>query len=498
MNSEGNNTQQAIWLGIGSLCSFGLSIVSTAILSRYFTKTDYGTYRQIIYVYNTLLVLFSAGLPTIFSYYLPRYSRNEGKDIVWKLSKILFVTGFLFSITLFFASGFISRVLKNPELNQGLILFSPIPMLLLPTLGIDGIFTTYNKTIYVAIYNVITKSMALLLIVIPVIVFKGNLHSSIYGWLIASLLSLLLALYFKSIPFKKIEIQKSTLKVKEVFSYSIPLVTAFIWGMAIKAADEFYISRYFGSEVFGEFSNGFIELPFVTMVTSSTAAVLLPLFSKMVHENYNVTSIIEVWRNALLKSAIILYPILVFFIFYAKSIILILYSSKYEVSTSYFQIAMTLNFFNIIIFAPILFAMGKTKFYSYLHLCMAIIEWTMGFVVVTIFNTPISIAIMSVTLAIVKVMVAFYYTSTIIKVSIFRLFPLKQIIKYLTHSVLVIVLVKIIFYYFNFKQFDLIELIFSLTAYVIILLLTAPIFKLEYLSIVKPFFLKLSSYVKKA
>jgi O-antigen/teichoic acid export membrane protein len=497
MNSKGSNTLQALWLGIGSLSSFGLAIVSTAILSRYFSKSDYGTYRQILYVYNTLLVLFSAGLPTVFSYYLPRYTLNEGKDIVWKLSKILFVTGVIFSVTLFFASGFISRVLKNPALDQGLTLFSPIPMLLLPTLGIDGIFTTYNKTIYVAIFNVLTKLTSLFCIVIPVVIFNGNLHSSIYGWQVASLLTLLLALYFKNLPYKGIELKKSGIKVKDFFSYSIPLVTAFIWGMAIKAADEFYISRYFGSEVFGEFSNGFIELPFVTMVTASTAAVLLPLFSKMMHDNLNTDSIVEVWKNALLKSATIIYPTLVFFIFYAKNIILILYSSKYESSTLYFQIAMLLNFFNIIIFAPILFAMGKTKFYSNLHLWMAILEWAVGFIVVTTFNTPISIAIMSVTLAIIKVMIAFYYTSTLIKVSVFKLFPIKQIILYLIHSVLVIFVIKLILQYSNFTRFDLMELIISLVGYVILLLLTARIFKLEYLSIFKPILLKLSSYAKK-
>ena len=91
-----SNTIQAFWVGLGALSSFSLSIISAIILSRYFDKIEYGTYRQIVYVYNTLLVVFSAGLPRVFSYYLPRYSKEEGKDITIKISLILFFTGFLF------------------------------------------------------------------------------------------------------------------------------------------------------------------------------------------------------------------------------------------------------------------------------------------------------------------------------------------------------------------------------------------------------------------
>ncbi|OQA47798.1 MAG: hypothetical protein BWY47_01325 [Bacteroidetes bacterium ADurb.Bin302] len=59
MQNKSNNTIQAFWVGMGSLSAFTLSIISAAILSRYFDKAEYGTYRQILYVYSTLLVVFS-------------------------------------------------------------------------------------------------------------------------------------------------------------------------------------------------------------------------------------------------------------------------------------------------------------------------------------------------------------------------------------------------------------------------------------------------------
>ncbi len=134
MRLQHSNTLQAFWLGMGSLSSLSLAIVSAAILSRYFNKTEYGTYRQILYVYSTFLVIFSAGLPSVFSYYLPRYSLPQGKDIVKKITFALFILGIIFSIVLFAISGLVANVLKNPELDKGLKLFAIIPTLLLPTL----------------------------------------------------------------------------------------------------------------------------------------------------------------------------------------------------------------------------------------------------------------------------------------------------------------------------------------------------------------------------
>lgn len=47
-----SNFNQALWLGIGQLCTFVLSFLSAAILARYFDKQEYGTYKQILYIYD--------------------------------------------------------------------------------------------------------------------------------------------------------------------------------------------------------------------------------------------------------------------------------------------------------------------------------------------------------------------------------------------------------------------------------------------------------------
>lgn len=477
---------QAFWVLLGSLSSFALSIISAAILSRYLEKTEYGTYRQILYVYNTLLIVFTVGLPRTFSYFLPRFNLAQGKDIVSKITRVLFLTGLAFSICLFLLSGIIASLLKNPELATGLKLFSPIPMLLLPTMGIEGIFATYKKTAYIAIYNTITRFLMLMFIVLPVVILKGNYLYAIYGWSVASMISLCIALYFKGIPFKGIGAVKANLSYTEVLTYSLPLAVASIAGIAIRAADQFYISRFFGPEVFAEFANGFLELPFVGMVTGATSMVLMPLFSKMIYDKSNVENILSLWRNALLKSAIIIYPLVIFFIFNAKNIVELLYSSTYHNSAIYFQIAMVLNFFNIIIFAPLLLAMGKTKVYARVIIINAVAEWSIGYLIVLAFNSPVAIAILSVTLSITRVLIFIKYISILLKVSPFTLFPVKIIAVLITHALLVIAFVNLVNSQLLPPLVNYVSLIVTFVGFTVILLCTAPIFRLDYLAVVKP------------
>lgn len=488
------NTFQALWLLMGSFSTLALAIVSAAILSRYLDKHQYGTYRQILYVYTTLSIIFSAGLPKVFSYFLPRFSLSQGKDIVWKITKILFIFGLLFSGFLFFFSGLISKLLNNAELEIGLKTFAIIPAFLLPTLGVEGIFSTYKKTIYVAIYNTLTKILTLLFIVLPVIIFEGTYIIAIYGWVIVSFISLIIALLLKNMPFKNVRSVKAGLSFQEIFNYSIPLVIASFWGILISASDQFYISRFYGAEVFAEFSNGFTEVPFVGMVTASASVVLMPVFSKMVFDKTHTDDIIRLWTSVLMKSALVIYPLVVFFIFFSKQIIVILYSEKYAVSSIYFQINIFYNFFNIIVFAPLLLAMGKTKLYANVHMFLAFSIWILGLVIVHTFDSPIAIAILSVTMRIIKIIIFTFLISKILKISTLKLFPMKILSKIIMHNLFVGAIVWTVnVFLFNFN-ISLLTLIVSFIIYITLILISSRLVGIDYIFVLKPLLERIKSY----
>lgn len=390
-----SNSRQAAWVAIGSFFSFIVGIVSPMILSRFFDKGDYGTYKQVMYVYNTLLTVFTLGLPKAYAYFLPKYETVYSYDIISKVTKIFFILGIIFSLFLLCCAGSISNMMNNPELKKALVIFSPTPFLLLPTMGLDAIYASFRKTKHLAYYTIATRILTIVCIVSPIVLFSGNYIHAIIGFDVASFITFFLALYLKSRPIRNIKHEKSSLTYKEIFRFALPLLYASLWGMIIASANQFFISRYYGNETFAEFSNGFMELPFVSMIVGSISAVLLPVFSGMDKGHGMDSGTLNVWHSALLKSAKLIFPMLIFGVFFSKPIMTCMYGDLYSQSSIYFVIKNLGSLFVILPFYPIILSIGKTKEYALVHMIIAFVVVIAEYTVCKMCNSAVYVAITS-------------------------------------------------------------------------------------------------------
>lgn len=431
-----NNSKQATWVAIGSFFSFIVGIITPMILSRVFSKADYGTYKQVMYVYSTLLLVFTLGLPKAYSYFLPKFEKEYSKDIINKITSLFAVMGFLFSVILFCCSGLIASLLRNPDLEMALKYFSPTPLFLLPTIGLDGVYATFRKTQYLTIYTILTRIITVVFTVLPVFLLNGTYIHAIIGFDIASLLTCLIAFIMKTLPVSKVIHKKSSLTYREILQFSLPLMVASFWGIVLSSANQFFVSRYFGNEDFAVFSNGFMEIPFATMIISAIATVLLPRFSEMEEGERMNNDVYIVWQSALEKSAKILFPILVFSIVFARLIMVCMYGDAYGASAIYFMIKNFSSLLYIIPFAPIMLAIGKTRDYANAHMTAAILIVVLEYISVKTINSPIAIAIISELCQAMKIFLMMRVITHYSGRSILELVPLKTLAKILVTSVI--------------------------------------------------------------
>ncbi len=429
--SETNNTKQAAWVAIGSFFSFAVGIISPMILSRYFSKADYGTYKQVMYVYTSLLTVFTLGLPKAYAYFLPKYSREYSRDIINKITSMFIVLGVVFSVVLFTCSGFISCILNNEDLTLALKLFAPTPLFLFPTIGLEGIYSSFRKTQYLTIYTVVTRLLTVAFTVLPVLIMNGNYVHAIIGFDVASLITCAIALIIKNLPVRKEEHKRSSLTVRQILQFSIPLLYASIWGIILSSANQFFISRYFGNEVFAEFSNGFMEIPFASMVLGAVMTVLLPRFSEMEDGERMNDEVYNLWQSALEKSAKIIFPILMFSVVFARLIMTCMYGNAYSSSTIYFMIKNFSSLLYIVPFAPIMLAIGKTKEYANAHMIAALLIVVLEFISVKTINSPIAIAIISEVCQALKIYLMMRVISHYAGRTILEMLPLKSLGKVL-------------------------------------------------------------------
>ncbi|MBR5147122.1 MAG: oligosaccharide flippase family protein [Bacteroidales bacterium] len=484
LNKSKSNFNQALWLSISYTCSMLVGIVSSMILSRYFDKVEYGTYRQIIFIYNTLLTIFQAGLPSVFTFFLPRYSKEEGKFIVKKLQKILFALGACFSLSLFLGADIIANMFKNPNLADGLRIFSIFPLFTLPTLGIEGIYIVNKKTQYIAVYQTVTRILMLICIVVPVIFIKNDYRYALIGWGIASFIAFIIAIIAKHNEYKNFDTVKIDNISSDIFKYSLPLMGSAIIMMLFNSCTQFFISRYYGTEAFAEFSNGYLTLPFVPMFISPVRSILTPIFSKASKEG-NYDNALDTLYNGTKQIMTIMIPIIVFAFLFSKEIMVILYGKTYEMSSAYFRMMLCYNFLEMFAFSGVINAIGKTKLHLYINIiCTALLFLTSYITVKISIGNPYIVA----SLYVIFISAINYFIPGIYlhkwSIDVVNKDIFSYMFKLLLHAIVSIVIAAIIVSYLSISSI-LAKITIALFTYMIIMLGSSGILKINYLNVLK-------------
>ena len=330
----------------------------------------------------------------------------------------------------------------------------------------------------------------LICVALPVALFKSSVEVAIWGFLVSSFISMIVALIIKNAPFHNVIKERTKVSYKQIFNYSIPLMAAGFLGVAIHAADQFYVSRFFGQEVFADFANGSLELPFVGMVLSASGTVLLPVFSRMIEEKTPIPTIIDLWRRTAIKATYILYPLVTFSIFFATEIMTFIYGGRYEMSGVFFRIQLIVNFFTVIQFYPIILALGKTKEYAWVHLVNFVIVWATEYLAILVFNSAIAITIVSVVCKIFKILLMVKVVATAIDVKMWCLFPLRELLTTLFCCVVAGISSYIFVSLFPIAELKLLVLIIGFIFFVGLVLLLGRLMKIDFFSVIRPITVK--------
>lgn len=479
-NKSSSNTIQVFWLSIGQIGSFALSFVSAAILSRYLSVDEYGSYKQILYLYTTATALFTFGIPSAFSYFLPRLSLGQQKTLVNNLNNLLFLLGLIFSIIIYFSSGLISNLLRNSELELGLKIFSIFPIFTIPVLGIQAIYTALKKTKIIALYEIVTRIIMLCSIVLPVIFIKADYKTALIGWGISSFFTFLIAIYLKNRPFARVKKEKIHDMYKSVANYTTPLLGAVIAGFFINAADQFFISRYYGVKSFADYSNGCISVPVIAILVTSVKKVLLPIFSKADNEG-DKSELLKIYDSSVYKTIIIVFPILIFTFLFSKEIIVIIYGEKYIDSYKYMRLYMIRDFAEVLPYFSVLLAIGKSKVYMYMHIFGAIYIWCMNYVAVYFNLGPTIVVLVATSFALLNRFISIYYIYTVTKMNLISKNILKMSSKVLIHSSICVFVIYHVSENLDLENNFILKLLISGCLFYILLIFTSRLIKINYL-----------------
>ncbi len=420
--------------GIISAADFLRLFVKTIIgflLARLLTQAEFGTYRQLFMIYTLLSSIFMLGLPQSVYYFIPKSDEETRRKFLRQTLDIFTILGLVCSLVLFVFRNNLALMFHNPQLNKVLIIYAFYPFFMFLSQLYYCVMIGLQQTRKAAIFIIFSVCCDLVLILGLAILTK-NLYYIIIGIIVSVIIQWIYArISLQPLCSKGKLFEYHPGMLKEQLMYSLPIGVAAIVGVISAQVDKLVISSYFTPELFAVFSVGAAELPFIAIITNSVNAVILPEMSK----SKDPAAISELYRGAVRKNALILFPIFTFCFVFAPHIIHILYSAKYLGAVSFFRIYLLTMPLRIATYGLLFQVFNKTRYIFITSIITLMLNTGMSILLINLVGIKgpafSTMAVTYITVSIYLVLI-----STKLKLSLGQLFPFTALIRTAIASVI--------------------------------------------------------------
>ncbi len=342
-----------------------IGILATFLFLPYLVRAlsieSYGTYGQTILIIELGKAVAGVGLSTVIFVFLSK-SEYDKKEVfqnnLW--SSIIF--GLLFCGLLFVFSDRVGAYMNNERMGDLLRIYClSLPFYLIYEVSKSALIF-YDKVKTVTLAEVFFNLIKLSLMLISVQVF-GSLPLVFYTLLLYSIASALF-FYIKLPKTLKTKYAINLKLIKEQISVGVPLGITGVLSFLILSTDSMMISSMMGVEDYAIYRNGAIQLPFIATLYFSISTIIFPDINKYLDKN-EIDKMVRLKQKAISLSVILVYPTLIFFLFFSKYFVVFYLTEQYEKSAIVFLIYNLVVFVRINNYRDILISYKKTKFILY-------------------------------------------------------------------------------------------------------------------------------------
>jgi len=329
------------------------------LLSRLMSEEDYGGFRQLTSVGRIALPLLLLGLPQALIYFVPK-DRDNGRRY-FRVAFLLYTGATLcFALLCLIFAKQIAAYYNNSGMAGALLYIIPwvwaVGLLPICTNALLGLEKPILSGVISAVHAII-----FVIGVVSVSLMGAEYLDVIKAYGAVPFISILPILVY---TYSKLPKAQTGSAFKEdathLLKYSLPLSLSQFVGNFGRQISLLIVAPLLLAEEFGIYANGAIELPFVGMLTGSAVAVITPEIVRLYGESRR-EECVQLWQKAAEKTALIIFPIFVFFMFNAESFMVVLFSEKYFEAAVPFRIFLLLLPIRIIYFGIVFIAAGRSK-----------------------------------------------------------------------------------------------------------------------------------------
>jgi O-antigen/teichoic acid export membrane protein len=363
-----------IFIGIDFFFSKGLSV------------QDFGVWKQLMFIVNLIIPILSFGIAEGYKYYLAK----DGKKI--QTFANTFYLYFIITI-LFFAVVLLVNILGFfglLQLKEYYFLSFLFPIAYFAFVINKTLRYAYINDAKILLHSKITTfgfAFTSILLFASYLNFNRIIVYHLYIGICLYIVTFITPIFFLIYKGKYILTNRWFSKefCIKVLKQGLPIYIATFIGTLTLNTSMLIVNTFENIETFAIFSVGALEVPVFAMLSAAFSQKIYPELVKLV-SNGEKEKAKKLWMKTTIQVSYITYPLIILLMYFAKDIIYLVYSPKYEDSVFLFKTYLLIGIFRNNYYGAIITASGQAKYITFYALCMLVVNAILSIVLYYFFG----------------------------------------------------------------------------------------------------------------
>lgn len=364
-------SDRAGFLVAANIAKFAIGVVVPMILVRLLSHHDYGSYQQMVLVYNVAVPLLTFGLPTSVFYFNSHVGRERVPTLIVQTSLLLLIAGAIASAAIYLGAPPLARLMNNPGMTQLLAIYGLSVGFVIASEQSLSFLITQNRYGLAVMFEVGEALLRLILLLVPLWLGWGfpGLVSFIVIYSVLRFAIRAAYLFFGSgLRFTGVG---GPWFVRQQLAYSAPIAVMALVTLMGSTFNRGILAASFSPAQYAIYSVGSVVVPIATIFQSSVANVLRAELPGLVRDGHLV-EVVRIVRESVRKLSIIMLPSFVFLLVHSYAFITVLFTSSYAESVNVFRIVVWELPLDMLILSVIPQICGKTQVNMYVNIAVSI------------------------------------------------------------------------------------------------------------------------------
>jgi O-antigen/teichoic acid export membrane protein len=331
--------RRVIWLASAKGIAFALGFALPLILVRSLSQTEFGLYKQVFLLVNTVITILPLGFAMSAFYFLPRCGREPGR-VVFNIVLFHSMIGGLVGLVLLVYPGLLEVIFGSHELvvhapGLALLVFLAIATSVLEIIAVA------NGEVAVAARLIVVTFLAKTLLLLGAVWLVPSIEALITAAALHYVLQGALLFWYLGTRFPRFWAARDWPMLRAQMGYTLPLGAAGMLSMAQLDLHSYFVARSFDAATFAIYAVGCFQLPFLQIVNESIGAVMIPTVSRLQLEN-QPGEIVQLVARMMRKLAALYFPLYACLLVTGREFVTVLFTERYQASWPIFAVNLTL------------------------------------------------------------------------------------------------------------------------------------------------------------